>query len=407
MSVKIGIIGDVHLGANLWAGKQHPTLNVNTRQLDYAETLDITIKEMILEGVTELVFTGDIFEHRVPTVLQQKLFSQCLHNALSNGIETIHICIGNHDQQRQNTATTLSYLKELNLPNIRVYDEMSIRTIMWYGKPAVNLVIMPYRDRLWLEANSHDEAIDKLRFELKGLLDSRDRSVPTLLVGHMATEGTFIDEGDKDLYGENQLTLPFDMFNDIDITIFGHVHKPAVMCEKPYVAYVGSMEKRGAHESHNKVYVIIDLATRAITYKNEPCRDLWDISLDYSSMVVGEDLQATIFADIALFAQDHKLEGSIVKPLIRISAEDEQHLDSKKIVAYIRDNFAVNFCADLKPEIITARQSRDDRITEDISHISAFTMYLENSVEDKTLLSSLIEAGAEIIRSVGEKHATH
>jgi exonuclease SbcD len=407
LTVKIGIIGDVHLGANQWAGRQHPVLNVNTRLIDYAETLDVTIDEMVVNGVSEIVFTGDIFEHRFPSIVQQKIFSQSLHRAISKGIEVIHIVIGNHDQQRIHSTTTISYLKELNLPNIRVYDDLSMQTIEWFGKPVANLVLMPYRDRLWMERETHAEAIQAIQGELDALLSVRNTHIPTILVGHMTVEGTFIDEAYKDLYGENQLTLPKSMFKDINVTIMGHIHKPDIVSESPYIAYIGSMEKRGGFEDHDKLYAIIDLETASVEYRKEPCRDMWDLNLDYSSMVVGEDLMPRIRSDIAEYAMTHSLAGSIVRTTIRISAEDEQFLDTRSLGGFLRDSYEVHFCAEIKPDIITSRQSRDDRITEDISHTHALQMFLENSVDDVDMRKMLIDAGVDIIRSAGDKNASH
>jgi DNA repair exonuclease SbcCD nuclease subunit len=407
MSVKLGVIGDVHLGANQWAGRQHPSLNVNTRLIDYAETLDITIDEMVVSGVTEIIFTGDIFEHRFPSIVQQKIFSQSLHRALSNGIERIHIVIGNHDQQRIHDTTTLSYLKELNLPNIRVYDEMSLQTIKWFDKPIANLILMPYRDRLWLEQDTHAGAIEVLQSNLNAIMSIRNNILPTILIGHMTIEGTFVDEGYKDMYGENQLTLPKSMFDGINVTIMGHIHKPDIISDSPYIAYIGSMEKRGGFEDHDKLYAIIDLETANVEYRREPCRNMWDMSLDYTSLIVGEQLMDRVRSDIAHYAQHHELAHSIVRPVIRICAEDEQFLDSRSVISHLKDMYHVHFCTEIKPEIMTSRQSRDDRITEDISHVHALRMHLENSIEDADMRRLLIDAGAEIIRATGDGNAPH
>jgi len=400
MSMKIGVIGDVHLGANQWAGKQHPELNVNTRLIDYAETLDVTI------GVTEVVFTGDIFEHRFPSIVQQKVFSQSLYSALSKGIEKIHIVIGNHDQQRIHSTTTLSYLKELKLPNIIVYDEMSMHLLRWFGKPVANLILMPYRDRLWLSQETHDAAVDVLRSEMSAVMSVRDLGIPTILIGHMTIEGTFVDEAYKDLYGENQLTLPCSMFSDVNVTLMGHIHKPDIICQNPYIAYVGSMEKRGGFEDHDKLYAIIDLESASVEYHKEPCRNMLDMVLDYSTLVVGDGLLERIRNDIAAYATTNKLGSSIVRPTIRICAEDEQFLDVRAVSQHLRDEYGVHFCSEIKPEIITSRQSRDDRITEDISHISALQLFLENTVDDSFMRKLLIDAGTDIIRTVGDKSAS-
>jgi len=223
----------------------------------------------------------------------------------------------------------------------------------------------------------------------------------------MTIEGTFIDESYKELYGENQLTLPASMFEEVNVTIMGHIHKPAVVSTSPYIAYVGSMEKRGGFEDHDKLYCVMDLQTASVDFFKEPCRDMWDIQLDYSSVVTGEDLMARIYADIHLYADGHKLAGSIVRPTIRICSEDEPYLDTRAISSHFRSDYEVHFCTEIKPEIMTFRQSRDDRITEDTSHLQALQMFLENTIDDQEFRNMLLESGAEIIRAAGDSNASH
>lgn len=401
MSAKIAILGDIHFGAHQGAGKQHPTLNVNTRLLDYVQTLDLAFADMINYGVTEAVLTGDIFEHRYPTIVQQKLFSQCLSKALSSGIEKIHIVIGNHDQQRIHTTTTISYLKELNLENIRIYDEMEMVAVRWCGRPTANLVFMPYRDRLWLGAQTHTEAVNMMRDELESVMSARDQKLPTILVGHMTIEGTFIDDEYKDLYGENQLSLPKDMFNKINLTIMGHIHKPEVLSTNPYIAYIGSMEKRGGYENHDKIYGIVDLSKSSVEYRKLPCREIYDIQIDTASSVRGEDLHRDIMASIEQFSKTHPLLGAIVRISIRHLSEDSQYLDTRKVVSDTISGFECSY-ADVKSEAMTVRQARDDRITEDVSHISAFKMYMENQLAEDRFVAEIINAGIDIMNETGD-----
>ena len=406
VGAKVGIIGDVHLGASANLGRQHPELNINTRLLDYSDTLEITIDEMISKGVSEIIFTGDIFEHRYPSLVQQKIFSQHLYRAISKGVNKIHIVVGNHDQQRIHITTTLSYLKELNLPNIIVHDEMAMATFDHFDKPIANLIFMPYRDRLWLGVESYEEAISLMRNQLESLMLRRQPDLPTILVGHMTIEGTFFDEGYRDLYSENQLTLPKDMFTGIDVTIMGHIHKPEIVSDTPYIAYVGSMEKRGGFESHDKVYAIVDVEDAVVDFIKEPCRDIFELNLDYGTLTLKDALMRKVFTDIQEFAKDNTLPRSVVKGVIRVSSEDEQYCDTKAIIQHLKEIHGVHFCGDIKREIYTPRQSRDERITENVTHTQAFQMFLENTVDDVELRGQLFEAGSEIIRTAGDIDAS-
>jgi exonuclease SbcD len=398
--MRIGIIGDLHFGASMFLGRANNSLNINSRLLDYADTLESTIDSLVTKGVEEIIFTGDIFEHRYPSLIQQKMFSQALHYAISKGIQKINIVVGNHDQQRANTTTTISYLKELNLPNIRIYDEFKTELIMSSGVPIANITFMPYRDRMWLGTETYNEAIIRMRDLLNEQISNIDNNLPKIVVGHMTIEGTLFDEEYRELYSENQLMLPSDMFNNINITIMGHIHKPEVVSLNPYIAYVGSMEKRGGFEDHDKVFAILDLEKAEVSYFKEPCREIYDLDLDYTSAIVGDKLQKRVFDDIVLFNANKTLEGSIIRCSLKICAEDVPYCDTKEIVAHLKDNYNVNHCTDIKKDVFSPRQSRDERITEGISDSEALRLFLENTVDDAGLRKDILDAGLDIMRSL-------
>jgi len=274
-------------------------------------------------------------------------------------------------------------------------------TLEFHGKPVANVLFMPYRDRIWLGAESHSDAINMLREQINSKLELMEDDLPRILVGHMAIEGTFFDEGYRDMYSENQLMLPKDMFSGINVTLMGHVHKPEVVSHDPYIAYVGSMEKSGGFESHDKVFAILDLEKAEVVYHREPCREIFDINLDYSNLTMGEDLFSQIQQDIDSFAENHRLESSIVKGEVKISFEDDKYFNARKITSYIRETYKTHICHELRKSVFSPRQSRDERITEDISDISALRMYLENTIDERVLREELQAAGEEIIRAIG------
>ena len=115
---KVGIIGDVHLGASIKAGQKDTETGIPSRLLDYKDTLMYAISYVAKQCKT-VIFTGDIFEHRFPHMVQQQIFSECLFQATSLGIEKIYILIGNHDQQRTSSTTTLAYYCDWRSHNYR------------------------------------------------------------------------------------------------------------------------------------------------------------------------------------------------------------------------------------------------------------------------------------------------
>lgn len=399
--MRIAVIGDVHLGASYSLGRKDHKTGRNTRLKDYETTLEKTINKVIDDGCEVIVFTGDIFEHRHPNAVYQKIFSQMLCMALQNGIKYIFIVIGNHDQQRQSNATTISYLQELNLPNIVVFDEIGTHKYIKDGDVIANLLFLPYRDRKWYNVDTYGEAISEIDSRIKYELSTIDNDAPKILVGHMAMEGTFFADEYADLMSDNDLFLPVDMFNSIDVTIMGHVHTPFVISKDPYVAYVGSMEKRGAFEDHEKKYAIINTNTKEISYGTEPCRNIFDIKIDFSNAVQGDALHTKISEEIEEFNEKNSLEGAIVRVVLSIAADDATNCDASKIENEILEKYKANHCVPIKPQLFFSRQARDSNITEDSSDKEAFSRYCKNTIDDEDLLEEMLKTGLDIIKECG------
>lgn len=396
--MKLAIIGDVHFGACYSLGQKDPTTGLNTRLVDYSKTLERTIDQIVSEGCEEIIFTGDIFESRHPSVVQQKLFSQNLAYALNQGIKSIDIVIGNHDQQRVQDANTLSYLQELDLHNIKVHEDISWRKLEKDGQVVANLIFMPYRDRKWLGDDTYADAIAKIRSSLSYIIGEIDNQAPKIIVGHYAIEGTMFAEEYAELYGDNELYLPKSMFGDIDITVMGHVHTPYVLSDEPYIAYVGSMEKRGAFESHKKKYALIDLISRSVEYKDEPCREIYEFKLDLSSQIYAEELMNKVIREWDKFAAEHSVAESIVKITLSILAEDSKFLEVKQLEELLKDKNKVEHCVPIKPLLFSSRQARDANITEHSSDEDAFARFIKNTMSEYEFLDDIVGTGLDIIR---------
>lgn len=396
----IAIIGDTHIGASLSLAKPTTEQRLNSRLLDYKATLEYTIADVAARGVKHLVFTGDLFESRSPPLIQQTIFSEALAKAFASGIEHVHTVIGNHDQTRIFGSSTADPLKALQLPNLHVYDEIEAVELREGNQTIANLVVLPYRDRKWFGVETVDEGNAIIETKLNAAFDSIRNDKLVLAVTHVCFEGTTFEFEDAEFYGENQLFVPQRFFNRADLTIGGHVHTPAVLSQNPYIAYVGSMEKRGGGERHDKVYAIVDTEAKTVEYKKEPCREIYDIKLDYGHLSLEDKLFDRICSDVDEFATNFYLEGSIVKLVLRIAATDDQYVEPKRIYRMLKDRHKIQHCQEIHPELYTERQARNEKITEQIVDTEAFRLYLETAVEDKDLRAEVLRIGTDIIRDV-------
>jgi exonuclease SbcD len=382
----IGIIGDCHLGASLKAGTKDPITGIPSRLVDYHNTL-LTCIEDIAKTCDTIVFTGDIFEHRYPHMIQQQMFSNALRRALELGIKQIHILIGNHDQQRTASTTTLAYLSELKLPNIVIHDDPATVRI---GDHALHF--FPYRDRKYLAAASYVEGIAAADAIIRDLA-ARRAPGSNILIGHMAIEGTFFAEEEAELYTDNELMLPKASFSPFDLTIMGHVHTPGVVCENPPIYYVGSLEKRGAFENHKKQYCVLDLDNRCAEWHTLPCRDFYEY--DVVLPKTGPDLMTTLIQELDQQVGKSVLKDNIAKVAVTVSSEDIGHLNIEQIIAHL----ASKGCAFVYPPNVSIKAERASRsdIKELGSDTETWAQYIQDIVTDKDFAAQLIATGNAII----------
>ncbi len=382
----IGIIGDCHLGASLKAGTKDPVTGIPSRLIDYHNTLLFCIED-IAKTCDTIVFTGDIFEHRYPHMIQQQMFSNALRRALELGIKQIHILIGNHDQQRTASTTTLAYLSELKLPNIVIHDDPSTVRL---GDHALHF--FPYRDRKYLAAASYIEGIAAADAIIAELASHRAPG-SNVLIGHMAIEGTFFAEEEAELYTDNELMLPKASFAPFDLTIMGHVHTPGLVCESPPIYYVGSLEKRGAFESHKKQYCLLDLENRCAEWKTLPCRDFFEYEVVMQK--TGTDLMAVMLQEIDKQIGDTALRGCIAKAAVTISSDDIGHLNTEQLVMHL----GTKGCAFVYPPTVSVKTERAARsdIKELGSDTETWAQYVQGIIPDKDFAAQLIATGNSII----------
>ena len=134
-------VGDVHLGKNLNLGKV--SLDSNSRLEDQFTLLDWVLTQAKANSVTDIIFTGDIFEDPSPEIIILRMLATWIKKATDAGY-TLHFVEGNHDFIRMNDSyiSSLDIFKELKLNNVHFYREFTSKIINNY-----NVIFAPFRDR--------------------------------------------------------------------------------------------------------------------------------------------------------------------------------------------------------------------------------------------------------------------
>ena len=400
--MKIGIIGDTHYGAGYNLGKLDPKTQFNSRLLDFVHTFDDIITEFIKKGVKTAVLTGDIFETRHPTSAQLNAFSKCVQKAVSNGIDIV-IVVGNHDQQRTISTTTVDIFKSLETPGIFVYPDFGLHPIGGSNDEPINIILMPYRDRRMMGTKTNADAIIAVGNKLKEI--SKNVDGKKIVVGHFMMDKSVTGEN-PDSFSINELILPLEMFDGFDAVIMGHVHKHAVLSKDPPIIYCGSMDRVSFGEKQQtKVSLIIDTdnISNIEVIKNN-VRDMYEINLDYSGGEKYYKNQITnkIILDIDKYNMKWNLKGAIVKVVIKVKENDLHYVNQNKIRECVI-NKNVQHLSPLQVSSVNIRKLRNKNITEDVSGKKAMAAFIRGLIEPEQVKKRLIRFANNIITEVEGK----
>jgi DNA repair exonuclease SbcCD nuclease subunit len=397
----IGVIGDTHMGAGYNMGNIDPKTQLNTRLLDFSNTFDQIIDTFSKRNVKTIILTGDIFETRHPTSAQLNAFSKCIRRAINLGMEII-ISVGNHDQQRNISTTTVDVFEALKLPFLKIYQEISV-----HKTGDLNIILMPYRDRRMMNASSNSEAIEMLKDELNNITESLTGK--KVVVGHFMLEKS--PEGfDPDMFSLNELILPMDMFKQCDVVIMGHIHKYEMVSSSlnnPTIIYSGSMDRvTFGEKDHKKVSLILDPKDiHNVEVIESNVRNLFEINLDYvdKKNSFKEEINNIIMSGIDDFNKNYPIKNSIVKIIIRVKENDLYYVKQPLIKEYVLSR-GVKYCASIQVTSINTRQLRNSTINETQSGKKAFASYLNGiKCESEAMKKKLLKCAEEIIEEVEVK----
>ena len=397
----IGIIGDTHFGAGYNIGKVDVNTQLNTRLLDFSTTFDNIIDKFVQNDVETVFLTGDIFETRHPTAAQLNEFSKCAQRAMGMGLKLV-IVIGNHDQMRHISTTTVDLFAKLKLPALTVYQDMGVHRL----NDTTSVILMPYRDKRMLELQSHDEAVAALKASLSKTLESLVGQTVIVIGHYMFERGNA--EFDMPSSSMNELMLPTDMFDGCDAVIMGHQHKPGVLSKSnPVIIYSGSMDKVSYGErDHTKISIVMDEGSPS-DYKilKSNTRNLYELSFDYldDKAEYGAGINDKIKADINDFDSTNPMLNAIVKLSVRMKETDLHYINHSSIKEFVMGK-NVHCCTGIHTSSISYRQLRNSNITELLSGKLAFGEYLDGvDMDSDKLKKSVLKYGKEIIDMVEGK----
>jgi DNA repair protein SbcD/Mre11 len=395
--MKLGIVSDLHIGAGYSLGATDPTTQLNTRLLDFVSTYNSIIDRFEQEKVEVIVIPGDVFESRTPPSTAINAFSKCLKRTLDKGFE-VAILAGNHDISRATDSTTIDFLDHLGLNNVSIYSKPGVKSFK-----DCHLIMLPYRDRKQLKANTNEEAAKAVKTEITKL--TQGLNGPKLVIAHYML-GSAPTGSDGENFSINEVILPLNTFDDVDLVISGHIHSAAILKPaNPTILYAGSMEKiTFGDRDVEKSTVIVD-TNDLPNYRiiPTPTRSLFEPSYDYSNDKPYKDgITDQIIKDVNVFLAGNEVKGSIMRLVIKVQDCDTYYINQDRI----RDrllNAGVSCLAGIQLSSTSSRQLRDESINENEDSKKAFKAFIGNLKDSEAVKKRLLKAGEAIIEEVEGK----
>jgi len=396
--MKAIIIGDTHFGGGFSLGRVDPRKRVNSRLIDCSNTFDYIIDFGVANEVKHIIITGDVFEHRRPGPAEMSLFAAKIKRLSDLGIYT-HIVIGNHDLIYEQNTTSINVLKELKLPKLYIYSEISSVECSDGLGDSINFIFLPFKTRKMLKCSTNKEAVerikDRLYYEVSGISNLN----PKILVGHLMVQGTMLGNAIAENY-LGEISLPLNTFKNLDGAVMGHVHPHQVVNRDPFVAYVGSMEKMSfADASHDKFFLYIRTKGNNVSFNFEKLntRKLYDISINASDIKNGKEATDYVINYVNNFAKTNDIFGSIVRLQILLSRMAIYNFSSYDIRKFLKDVHNIHNCVGIYPQAVSNRQLRKSSITERADPKEAFIEYLSLE-ENEDIKKEMKELGLPIIK---------
>lgn len=381
-------VGDPHLGKTLGLGKVGIGTTINSRLEDQLNLLDWILERAIELHVSDIIFTGDMYEDPKASPQLIVLLMAWLKKCVIHNIQ-VHIILGNHDILRSGLIYTspLDIITEAEMEGIFVYKDIDTISI-----GASSFTFLPFRDRKSFFTSSNAEALSLMRNSLVYELASIPTTYHKVVIAHLAIEGS-IPVGDEIDDLTNELFLPLSMFDGFDYVWAGHVHKPQVMqAANPFIAHLGSMDISNFGETEHKKHIVIyDPDQGSFTTECLPTRPLQKICIT----VPKDTLDSTAFV-LEQIKKTGIQDKAIVRVEVNLAAPEINSINKSEIDSYLLSNGAssVNNISESKKLNIIKKDS-NNTINDKMDVSSAIKTYAQTYI-DEALRSNFISLALEL-----------
>jgi exonuclease SbcD len=394
---QIVLVGDVHEGMN-FGFKVDPETGISERAMDLHRNFSLAAKHAMDVESPLFIILGDLFDRtHVAPAFRELVRRDVVEPLEKKGIQT-WILAGNHDQPRS-TARSTSLDDYRGYSNVQVFREPTTR-IIEIDSEKVGFLIIPYlhpeqvvqrvKEKLG-ENVPRDQAYEVARRTWKEWMATKAKEMDAdlkILLGHFYVEGARISSTTHIEHLPNEFSFAKEMIPDeIDITVFGHIHLHQVVSEKPLIIYTGAPERIDWGEREDdKGYVTIDTETKRWEFVKLDTRPMLKISVDVTkSENPTEDILDAIPSDI----------GEAMVRLEVVSKEGMRtRIDENQISAKLKGSF--HYGAKWQEEKV----EKVGVVDFTLDPLQLFRDFVTQNYDDHPKKDELLDEGEAILREV-------
>ncbi len=392
---------DVHFGIETY-GKIDPETGLNTRLIDFRQSLNFAIDKALDAGVHLAVFAGDAYKTRDPNQTHQREFASCVRRLTEAGIPVVMVT-GNHDlPNARSRANSIEIYRILGVENVHILTKPEIRTIQTETGP-VQVAGMPYllRSAMLSREESRGKSIQEttdLMVEKYGqyidyLARQLEPGIPSILLGHfwiknakVSSQGGYLNVSEPEILVSTVANPAFDY------VAMGHIHKFQDLNKRgaPPVVYSGSTDRIDFSErSEDKGFVLVELAKGSAAYEfvSVPARRFVEIDVDADV----DDPTAKILAAIA----ESEIVDAVVKVRYRISREKLPLVRESEIKDALSSSFmVVSITKDVARD---SARTRSLLLNESLDPVQALELFFDAKDDYRTRRKELMEYARPLI----------
>lgn len=413
-TVRVMHFADTHFGVELY-GRLDPESGLNTRLIDFRQSLEAAIQTALDEGIDLAVFAGDAYKTRDPRQTDQREFAACIRKLTDAGVPVV-LLVGNHDMPAiRGRANAIEIYRTLGVTNVHVIYKPEILLIETRAG-TVRIAAMPYLIKGYslareeFQGKTLDETREMLETKYADYIaaladDVREANdaIPTIFMGHFWVQGAKLSAWQDSYLTRTEPQVPLASLLDPawDYVALGHIHKHQDLnpSGQPHVVYSGSPDRIDFGEKdERKGFVLVELQKGKTEYRYVELpgsRRLLEIEVDADTDEPTEKIVAEV--------KKHSLRNAVVKLTYKIGQNRQALVREKEI----RDALAGAFMVvSVNRKIQRDAATRNALLTESRSPREALSMYIDSREKLVPMKTVLMDYAEPLFAELAEEDST-